>query len=303
MKYVAPSGPLTVGGVLDNWLRLFRASFGACWPLALLVAVAGVLLEFAITPTLPPQGATAFQNYMHYWSSFRGRTTPILGELVVWLTTTVVYGALLAQQTALVRGEDKLSFGNALTKGLNRLPQVLLGSVLIFLIVMAVFIPVGIGAAVAVPLRHSPMAMPVLALLVIVALIVLIYLMARLQLWMAVMFSENLGAASSLGRSWDLVKGQWWRVTGVTFVAGVIIWILSAAIGVIAGLIVGVSAMHGATVDVMLRRTQLIGAAGQISQLLTLPLLTAMWLAIYGDVRLRREGGDLATRAEALTGS
>jgi hypothetical protein len=303
MKYVAPSAPLTIGGVLDNWLRLFRASFGACWPLALLVAVAGVLFEFAITPTLPPRGATALQNYIHSWSSFRGRTTPILGEIIVWLTTTVVYGALLAQQTALVRGEGRLSFGDALTKGLSRLPQLLLGTVLLVLIILAVFIPVGIAAAVAVPLRHSPTAILVFVLIVIAVAIVFIYLVARLQLWMAVMFSENLGGASSLGRSWDLVKGQWWRVTGVTFVSSVIIWILSAAIGVISGLIVGVSAIHGATMDVMLRRMQLIGAAGQISQLLTLPLLTAMWLAIYQDVRLRREGGDLAARVEALTGS
>ena len=117
------------------------------------------------------------------------------------------------------------------------------------------------------------------------------------------MFSENLGGASSLGRSWDLVKGQWWRVTGVTFVSGIVIWILSAAIGGVGGFVIGVGAIHGATMDVMLRRMQLIGAVGQISQLLTLPLLTAVWLAVYQDVRLRREGGDLAARTEALSGS
>jgi hypothetical protein len=303
MKYVAPSAPLTIGGVLDNWLRLFRASFGACWPLALLAAAAGALFEFAIVPTLPTPGATALQNYMHYWSSFRGPST-LLGEIVLWFVTAVVYGALLAQQTALVRGEDRLSFGNALIKGLSRIPQMLLATVLLILIVAAVFIPVGIAAAVAAALlRHSPMAIMVAVLIGIATVIVLIYLMARLQLWMAVMFNENFGGASSLGRSWDLVKGQWWRVTGVTFVSGIIIWILGAAIGGIGGLVVGVSGIHGTTIDVMLRRIQLMGAVGQISQLLTLPLLTAMWLAIYQELRLRREGGDLAARAEALTGS
>jgi hypothetical protein len=36
--------------------------------------------------------------------------------------------------------------------------------------------------------------------------------------------------------------------------------------------------------------------------LLTIPLLTAVWFAIYQDLILRREGGDLAARAEALSG-
>jgi hypothetical protein len=132
--------------------------------------------------------------------------------------------------------------------------------------------------------------------------ILLIYLMARLQLWMAVMFSEDLGGASSLGRSWDLVKGQWWRVTGVTFVSGIIIWVLSAAVGGVGGLVIGVIGIHGSSPEELLHRMQLIATAGQIAQLLTLPLLTAVWLALYQDVKLRREGGDLVARAEALSG-
>jgi len=303
MKYVAPSGPLSIGGVLDNWLRLFRASFAACWAIALLGAVAGALLELSITPTLPPQGTPALQNYLHYWSTVRGPAT-LLSYIVFWLVSLVVYGALLAQQTAVVRGADAFSFGQAFMQGLRRVPQMMLGAILIVLIVMAVSIPVGIGAAVAMPLlRHSPLAILTVILVVIATVILFIYLMARLQLWLAVMFSENLGGASSLGRSWDLVKGQWWRVTGVTFVAGIIIWILSAAVGGVGGVVIGITGIRGGSPEEMLRRMQLIGAAGQIVQLLAMPLLTAVWLAVYQDVRLRREGGDLAARAEALGGN
>ncbi|HUA23852.1 MAG TPA: hypothetical protein VMA54_07040 [Steroidobacteraceae bacterium] len=303
MKYVAPSGPLSIGGVLDNWLRLFRASFAACWPLALLGAVAGVLLELSITPNLPPQGSAALQNYLHYWSSFRAPVT-ILTYIFFWFVSLVVYGALLAQQTALVRGGETFSFGDALVQGLRRVPQMVLGGILIVLIVMAIGIPVGIGAAVGMPLlRRSPLAILTVMLAVLAAVIVFIYVMARLQLWMAVMFSEDLGGASSLGRSWDLVKGQWWRVTGVTFVSGIIIWILSAAIGGVGGLVIGIMGIHGSSPEEMLRRMQLISAAGQVVQLLSMPLLTAVWLAVYQDVRLRREGGDLAARTEALSGN
>lgn len=303
MKYVAPSGPLSIGGVLDNWIRLFRASFGACWALALLAGVAGALFEFSITPLLPSQGATALQNYLHYWSSVRG-PMPFLTDIVFRFISLVVYGALLAQQVALARGGETFSFGDAFMKGLRRSPQMLLGGVVIVLIIAAICVPFGIVAAVLIPaLRHSPLAMLVAMPIVLAMVIVLIYVMARLQLWMAVMFSENLGGASSVGRSWDLVKGQWWRVAGVTFVSGIIIWILSAAFGGIGGFVIGIIGVHGTSPDVMFRRVQLIGATAQIAQLLVMPLLTAAWLAIYQDLTLRREGGDLAARTEALSGT
>jgi hypothetical protein len=303
MKYVAPSAPLTIGGVLDNWIRLFRASFGACWMLALLAAVAGAFVEFSVTKTLPRPGATALENYMNAWSSFRGPAT-FLSDIVFWLISLVVYGAVLVQQTALVRGAETFSFGDAFMKGLRRTPQMLLGGVLIVLIVAAICIPFGIGAAVIIPgMRRSPLAMLIAMPVFIALVIVLIYVSVRLQLWMAAMFSENLGGAAAVGRSWELVKGQWWRVTGVGFVSGIVIWILSLGIGAVGGFVIGFIGIHGTTPDAMLRRVQLVGAAGQIARLLSIPLLTAVWLAIYQDVRLRREGGDLAARAEALSGN
>jgi hypothetical protein len=302
MKYVAPTAPLPIGGVLDNWMRLFRASLGACWALALIVAIAGAVFELTVTPTLPSRGATALQNYMNYWSSFRGPTT-LLAYIAMGLVTLLVHGAVLAQQSALVRGGETFSFGVAFTKGLSRLPQMLLGALLIVLIIAAIFVPVGIVAAVTIPLlRHSPAAALIFVPIVMAVVIVLLYVTVRLQLWMAVMFAEDLGGASSLGRSWDLVKGHWWRVTGVGFVSSIVIWILSVAIGISVGLVFGLIGVHGTTPDAMLRRVQLIGAGGELARLLTIPLLTAAWLAIYQDVRLRRDGTDLAARTEALSG-
>jgi hypothetical protein len=98
------------------------------------------------------------------------------------------------------------------------------------------------------------------------------------------------------------VKGHWWRVTGITFVAGVVMWVVTGAIGAAIGIAVAVLGFHGATPDLMVRRIQLIGTVSQVARLLTMPLLTAVWFAIYQDLKLRREGGDLAARAEALSG-
>lgn len=302
MKYVAPSAPLAIGGVLDNWLRLFRSSFGACWAIALLAAVAGALAQLMITPPLPKPGTTVLQNYLQYWSALRGPTT-FLTDIAYGFISLLVYGALLTQQTALIRGEEPLSVAGALGTGLRHIPQMLLGFVVIVLIAVAICIPAGIGAAMMITLRHSLPAALLGALAVIASVVVLIYVMIRLQLWLAAMFSEGLGGTSSLGRSWTLVKGQWWRVTGIGFVSGIVIWVVTVAIGAVIGVVTSVVSIHGTAPDRVLRRVQLIGAASQIVRLLTLPLLTAVWLAIYQDVKLRREGGDLVARAEALSGN
>lgn len=301
VKYVAPSAPMTIGGVLDEWIRLFRASLPACWPIALLAAAAGALVELSITPPLPKPGLTPVQAYLQYFAALSGPRT-FLTDIAFWLITLLVYGALLTQQAALIRGEEPFPFGTAIAKGLRRLPQMLLGFLLLVLIMVALFLPGGIVAAVLIPFRHTPVAIAVGAVAILALVVVLIYVSVRLQLWLPVMFTENRGGATSLGRSWDLVKGHWWRVTSIGFVAAIIVWILTMAISAAVGLAVGLAGFHGTTPYLLLRRIQLIGAVGQIGRLLTMPLLTAVWLAIYRDLTLRREGSDLAARAEALSG-
>lgn len=301
MKYVAPSTPLTIGGVLDNWIRLFRSSFGSCWAFALLAAIAGAAVQLTITPMLPTAGPPSWQSYLQYLASMRGPST-LLTDLVFWFVSLVVYGAVLTQQAALTRGEEPFSFGDAFGKGLRRVPQMLLGFVLLVLIVMAICAPIGIGVAVMIPFHPPGSAIFLGSLVAIALMILLIYVTVRLQLWMAAMFTENSGAAASLGRSWNLVKGHWWRVTGVGFVSAVVVWVLTMAVGAVVGIVVGIMGVRGTSPDQLIRRIQLIGAASQLIRLLTIPLLTAVWFAIYQDLILRREGGDLAARAEALSG-
>lgn len=303
VKYVAPSAPLSMGGVLDNWIRLFRSSLGACWPIALLAAAAAALAQFTITPpVLPARHLSSVQALLQYWSTQSGPRVFLL-DIGLGLIALLVYAAILTQQAALIRGEEPFSFGTALAKGLHRLPQMLLGWLLLVLIVVAICLPFGIGAAVLIPLRHTPLAMLLTAVGLIALFVVMIYVMVRLQIWMAVMFAENRSAPSSLGRCWDLVKGHWWRVTGIGFVSGIVIGILVWAASAVIGIGVAAFGFHGTGPDLVVRRVQLVTAVSQVVRLLTMPLLTAVWLAIYQDLILRREGGDLAARTEALSGN
>ena len=307
MSYVAPSAPLSVGGILDDWLRLFRSSFSRCWPPALLAALAAMTTQLLVAPRPPRPGLSVLQ-YLE--QTVTGLHTPAVfgADLLFWLIILVVYGALLAQQSAVMRGAEPLSFLGSLASAVRRLPQMLLGGVLFALILAAVGLLAGAAVLwlygrMGAPAHAETASLPLISALILGVLALVIaaaYLSVRLEFWLPAIFAEDYGGAAALGRSWRLVKGHWWHVTAVTFVASLIIWILSLAIGGTAGLIAGVFGAHGLGPADILYRVRLGAAIATIARVVTMPLLSAVWLAIYHDLRLRFAGADLTARAQAL---
>ncbi len=309
MQYVAPSSPLSIGGVLDDWIRLFRASFSRCWALALIAVAGSAVTQFFITPPLPQAGQNPLQALQQVFAMMR-----VAGLLVIvsWLITLVVNGALLTQQVAIMRGEASRSFSAALGAGLRRLPQMLLAAVLMALIAAAICLPIGVGAGVIFALRHAghdPAALTFVVVIAGLALAVfLLYVVVRLEFWLPALFMEDCGGAAALGFSWRLVKGHWWRVTMISFVALIIVAILNMALTWIAGGVVSLAGIHALDAPLtnpaqFIHRMRIVGALAAVGNVVIIPLLTAVALAIYRDLKLRREGGDLAARAEALSGS
>lgn len=308
MQYVAPSSPLSIGGVLDNWIQLFRASFSRCWAPALIAVAGSAVMQFFITPPMPVPGQDLLQALQQIFAMMRIAS---LLMIVSWLITLIVNGALLTQQVAVMRGESPPSLSAALGAGVRRLPQMLLAVVLMALIVAAVCLPMGVGVGVIIALRHAghdPAALTFIVVVVGLALAVfLIYLVVRLEFWLPALFMEDCGGAAALGYSWRLVKGHWWRVTMISFVAVIIMAILNMAFTWIAGILVslaGIHAMNAFTNPVQfIHRMHIVGAIAAFGNVVIIPLLTAVALAIYHDLKLRREGGDLAARTEALSGT
>jgi hypothetical protein len=301
MTYVPPSAPLSIGGVLDDWLRIFRSSFRRCWALALIAIAAGVLLEFLVTPRVPAAGTPSLQYFLQMYSAMSGPQS-VFAQLLFWIVMAVVYGALLTQQSAVIRGDESFSNGKALAVGVSRLPQMIFGVILFVLVMIAISVPAAIVGAIAFGVYHHDVLLGGLLMMlpVIGLLAALIYVGARLQLWPAAIFVDDYGGAAALGRSWDLVRGHWWRVTAIGFVAGVVTWVLQFAVEGSLMLMSGVFSTHIGDVGDLIRRIRTAAMVAQIANLITMPLLTAVWLAIYRDLKLRREGGDLAARAEAL---
>lgn len=317
MSYVAPSAPLSIGGVLDNWLRLFRESFGRCWPLAAIASVAVGILIFLFKPPQSTQAMTLWEQRLQSWATINGPQGPLAAVLMIMIAL-VVTGALLAAQAGVVRARP-LTFAEALTAGLRRLPRMLWGFVLVALAAMGVGLAVGIPLAIVTVVagitagltHHSGtglaghlLAFGLTVIFAIGALIAVSYVTVRLQLWQPAIFTEDDTALASLSRSWRLVGGHWWRTTAILFVGGIVIGVLGYAVPWLIGLAFGVFGTGtGGLLPGALFALQLTQLFAQATRVITLPLTTSLSLAIYHDLKLRREGADLAARTEALSGA
>jgi len=261
-----PTAPRPIGGVLDNAFRLYRHAFVPVLPLALVIAVLTTVLGilgavYAPQPTAddPLAGLRVF-------------TIPSVlgGYLVAMLIMLVIYGALFARIDAVARGEQ-MSVGEAFGAGVNSSARLL-----------------GVGILLTIMLVVGTL------LLVIPG----IYLWGVFQLAVIPPVLERAGVLESFGISQRLVKGNWWRVFLIVFVAFCILMVLSVVVGVIAGVIAGIAGpAETGSFGANALLTQVVSG---LVNLITFAFFPCVMLAVYYDLKLRKEGTDLAGKLGEL---
>jgi hypothetical protein len=273
--YQKPAVPQSIGGVLDDTFQLYKASFASCWLPALVTAlVSGAFSYFVLAVPLThglPQANPLLAALNRYKDLGPGYN---LGNIAVWLVSLLCYGMIIANIAAVSRSETP-GFASALSQSLRRL-LAMIGATILFGLV------VGVG--------------------LVLLLIPGIYLLVRLSLSLVPVIVESQGPASSLGTSWRLVAGNWWRVLTVITVLFVILFVLELLLGALTG-VVGVlfGTTHAADAAHLLAEVSLATLAiGAVVGVFTAPLVCAMAVALYHDLLLRKGGGDLEARLGAL---
>ena len=269
--YALPSAPLSVGGVVDDAIKLFRSSFTRCWIFSAIIGVLLLGMQLVLLLALPglatPGRPDATKTLAALGSP--GTIGLFIGlYLLVIFVSLVCYGGMLTRQAAIARGDESVTLARAFATGVRRFPGMLLAALLCILAIVAGLI-----------------------LLIIPGL----WVSVRLYLWMAAMFTEESSALASLETSWRLTKGHWWRAVAILSVTLVIFLVVSMAFGLVAGIIVSVTHSRPADARIIQAATQVV------PYFIGYPFLTAAWLAMYHDFKLRREGGDLAARMGALS--
>lgn len=285
MNYELPSAPLSIGGVLDNAIRLYRHAMARCWILAVIYATVlgafSIAWALALAKVVASGGAGGPAQMAGLFTS----PVTIGGFLLAIIVSMTLYGALVKAEVSLARGEESYSVGMALGVGLRRLPGVLLAFLIMMVGVALLLVP-----GVYVLSRTRPLG----AFLLIITGVYLVYLVVKMQLWIVAMFVDDTSAWESIKTSWRLTRKRWWRTLVILSVSFILIYVFALAFGLISGVLTVV--MHVSIAN----RLIVNQVFSFFSNIIIMPMTVAIAVVMYHDYKLRSEGGDLALRVGSL---
>jgi MFS family permease len=308
-------GPLSLGDVLDETIRIYRAGFKSflaamalpLLPAAILLVLAGVILVTTLAVGGGPSaGAIAVTVLL-----------AIVFGLLIGVAYIVAGGAVTRVAADYYQGTPtRVSRGYA--AAFNRIWVLIGTTLLIFLgvlglmIVSAVLSPLSftIGWLVAIVgslvwLLNPPARRNWLKWVIVICAPFgpVLYFGGLWMLYGQVVILEGLGPTEALRRSKQLVSGYWWRVIGTVFLLGILVSILQAIpqiIFTVIGTAVGAAAGGGSTAGVV---SQVFGSVGQSIGAIIFGAIQFIALTIlYFDLRVRKEALDLDVLAERQLG-
>jgi hypothetical protein len=298
---VIPLRPLGLSEILDGSFATIRRNPKATLGIAAIIMTISVIISVAVTRNLvnvssPGQNLTS-QQAEHLLSQIFADALPVVGVTVL-LTIIVqaVLAGLLAPVIAREASGQRISAGDAWRAAAPRLPSVLLATLLVLLAGLGPLLVLGLILLIGFAASASPViivAMGVPGFLVAVVLSIWFSTMFSLVTPVVVLEHERPGAA--LARSWRLVRRSFWRVFGILLLAGIIVAVAGSILQLpflfLSTLFGGSAGFTAGTV---------IAAIGTIAAgTVTRPISAAVTVLLYVDMRMRKEGLDLALRTAA----
>ena len=260
--------PLEIGDVLDETFRMYRRHFLLFAGISVILSIPAAALSgytyYSLFGAFLQQASTGQPLDLNSLSTTFGAIA--VGSLINLALVPFLYGAVIyaARESALGR---EVTAGGVVRGVLRRYIQILGYALLILL--MAILICL-------LPLWT--------------------WIWVGWTVVMPVMFIENTGLISSLGRSWRLVEGRWWR----TFLMIVLIFILVyvARLALDAFVILGQVILQIVLSSVA--TGWIFAAATAVVDSLVTPIFQIAVVLIYFDLRVRREGLDLFQQAQRV---
>ena len=283
--YVKPTAPRSIGGVLDDAIQLYRSAFATSWAMALAGQVMLAIPAFIIGTRIKAVAAVP-GNPLAMFAVYKSPAVWI-PYLVAGILLIGINNALLLRADAVATGKERTA-GQSVAAGFRLLPRTLLLFIAILVVCVVVGVLVGVVSVIV-------SAMPVVKGLLFLALAVAAFYVGwRIFLANAALVIEDAAVFKALKISWTLIKNHWWRTATVYTVAVIMAMVFYFVIAFLSGLVVGL--LHGSE-PMTTVISQLIGVIGGTILMAFIP---AVVLVIFYDLKLRRDGADLASRVNAL---
>jgi hypothetical protein len=295
---VVPLRPLALGEILDGAVQTIRQK-----PKVMLGLSAVVNLALTVIVVLVQIGnlSEAFGG-LNSFSSSSEQTTADAGDLVAsgvsvllqFLGTTLLTGLLVVAVSDAVLGK-RPGIGEVWGRARGRI-WALLGVTVLTLLAL-----VGVGLACLLPGILVAIASPgVGAVLLIVlgafaAIALCSWIAIRLLFAPPTVLLERTGVFTSMGRSWRLVGGSWWRCLGIWLLAQLLGSILSGVLQV--PFLILASVVDGSGTKALVIGLTILSSI--IARTLVAPFSAAILALLYIDLRMRREGLDVRLQQAA----
>lgn len=314
---VIPLRPLGVGEILDGAVSTMRTYWRSVLAISLAVALLtetglvllqGFVLNDALTnASLDSETATPGEVLRSLRDTMVG--TGLL--TVVSAAATIVATALLTTITSRAVLGKPVSTSEAWREARPRLLKLCGLLILLGLIVFGVLAAGALpGFLVLISSRSDAAGAALMALGILGAVVVAVWLSIRYYLAAPALMLERQGIRKSMSRSARLVRGSWWRVFGIQLLAGLIANIVSAIV-TIPFAVIGAAASGDGMADFLATNGGHVGwtfliirsIGSVIGTTLTLPISAGVTALLYIDQRIRREALDLElARAAGVQG-
>jgi len=264
---------MPLGELLDETFKLYRRHFTVIAGVALVIILPNLILSlisgsYRANPISYLQSVAQNINNPDELTKIQARQQEYTSSPLYLLSFPIAALLVPFSVGAMYRAATSLAAGNLETIG-----SVLLGTLRRY---FAVWVVVILAALVFV------------GAIFIVTIPVVLWVAIRWSVALPALFAEGIGPVKALGRSWNLVRDNWWRTLGILIIVTIMASLIQTALGFLFG---GVAAVVPGLSDdlragVVTTVTTLVDAlVGAIT-----PIAITM---LYLDLRVRKEGLDL----------
>ena len=308
-----PLRPLGVGEILSGAFTSIRqnpaATLGLSAILLTVYGVASTAFSLLLRDVVGQLNIGAGQDMTHaqvrhlLFDVFAIVLPSVLAIVVLAVVIELVLTGLLT--VVIGRGVlgQKVSMGEAWRLGLPRLPAILGAIVLAGLCILGLWAVVAVIVIVFVLLHIYAAAIAFGILAGIAAFWVTVWLSIMFSLSVPVVVLERQGPVTALARSWRLVRRSFWRVLGILLLAGVVVsvaaFVLQLPFSLLEALAGGSGGVFGLTASRSVAAVIIGGVGSIVAGAVTRPISAGVTVLLYLDMRMRKEGLDLALQNAA----
>ena len=313
---IIPLRPLSIGDIYQGAFAAIKTNahtmFGFTTALLGVAIVISIGINYLIINLVLPSYINTNSPYASVFGSVFTTFSQLGGTLLQNLATVLLSGLIVVAVSRSVLGRvasSKEVWERTKSKflpliGLNIITSIISGLMMIIGIILFFILLAGVAASAETEtelFQDLGITLVGILILVVAGAIVGSYLYIKFSVAPPAMVLENLGVFASIGRSWSLTRGNFWRLFGINILTNIII---SMVTGVFSGVVVLLGTFS--TVVASSSTNDFMGALSitfiismvmtAISLLITLPFSSSVNALLYIDLRMRKEGLDVELR-------